>query len=67
MPLQEQVTIIVPRGTRKWLREIKRKTGITPKDILRLGVTEVGRFVETYNEAKNSEKQSNPEQQENQK
>jgi hypothetical protein len=55
MITHEQLTFTVPRGTRKWLREIKRKTGITPEDILRLGVTKVGRFVEAFNEAKNSE------------
>jgi hypothetical protein len=48
----------VPRGTRQWLRDVERKTDITPEDILRLGITEVGRFVERYQEAKNSKPQS---------
>jgi hypothetical protein len=57
----EQITLTVPRGTRAWLREAERKTGITPENILRLGITEVGRFVERYNAAKNSEPQSTSE------
>ena len=61
MTTHEQITLTVPRGTRKWLREAERKTGITPEDILRLGITEVGKFIERYNAAKNSETQSTTE------
>jgi hypothetical protein len=57
MPTQEQITITVPRGTRAWFKKVE-KLGITPEDILRLGITEVGRFVERYQEAKNSKPQS---------
>lgn len=58
MITHEQITLTVPRGTRQWLRDVERKTDITPEDILRLGITEVGRIVERYQEAKNSKPQS---------
>jgi len=55
---KEQITITVPRGTRAWFKKVA-KLGITPEQILRLGLTEAGKFITEYQSAKNSEKQTN--------
>jgi len=65
MPIQEQITITVPRGTRAWFKKVE-KLGITPDQVLRLGLTEVANFISRHEAAKNSKNQSNPEQPENQ-
>jgi len=54
--LVEQLTITVPRGTRAWFKQAE-KLGISPDQILRLGITQVGEFIKKHQSAKNSEKQ----------
>jgi hypothetical protein len=62
---KEQITITVPRGTRAWFRKVS-KLGVTPEQVLRLGLTEAANFIARYQAAKNSEEQFSPEQPENQ-
>ena len=54
--IKEQITMSVPRGTRAWLKKTE-KLGITPEQILRLGITQVGEFISRNTTAKNSETQ----------
>lgn len=51
---QEQITLIVPRGTRAWISKLK-KSGITPEQVFRIGIARVGEQIAEY-AAKNSEK-----------